>query len=101
MLTQRPEALQDADPMPNLSIRAASTSRGHDPLDLVAVLTLDHVSDVDDTAIGPGRSAVSIRSMQDRYANKRSNVSYPQQAADVEKQVPRISIARTTVNKTG
>jgi hypothetical protein len=38
--------------MPNLSIRAASTS--HDPRDLVAVLTLDHVSDVDDTAIGQG-----------------------------------------------
>ena len=47
--------------MPNLSIRAASTSHGHDPLDLVALLTLDDVSDVDDTAMGPGRSAVSIR----------------------------------------
>jgi hypothetical protein len=60
--------------MPNLSIRAASTSHGHDPLDLVAVLTLEHVSDIDDTAIGLGRSAVSIRSMQDRHANERSNV---------------------------
>ena len=60
--------------MPKRSIRASSTSHGLDPLDLVAVLTLEHVSDVDDTAIGPGRSAVSIRSMQDRHANKRSNV---------------------------
>src|ERR671920_2572784 len=76
MLTQRPEALQYADSVPNLSIRASSTSHGLDPLDLVAVLTLDHVSDVDDTAKGPGRSAVSIRSMQDRHANKRRNV-YP------------------------
>jgi hypothetical protein len=72
MLTQRPEALQYADSMPNLSIRAASASHGH-PLDLVAVPTLDHVSD-DDTAKGPGRSAVAIRSIQDRHANKRSNV---------------------------
>ena len=56
MLTQRPEALQNADPMPNLSIRAASTSHGLDPLELVAVLTLEHVSDVDDTAIGPGEA---------------------------------------------
>jgi hypothetical protein len=38
--------------MPNLSIRAASTSHVLDPLDLVAVITLEHVSDVDDTAIG-------------------------------------------------
>jgi hypothetical protein len=87
--------------MPKLSIRAASTSHGHDPLDLVAVLTLDHVSDVDDTATGPGRSAVSIRSMQDRHANKRSDVKHSQQAAVVEKQVPRISIPRTAVNNKG